>query len=174
MKRTAVGKYVLLETIDLGDETVANGFYFPSTTMTNARLGLYKVLSVGSIAKKEYGLEEGMIVFADRLACINWRDNTPFIDYKSIIYGINEETKDKFAFNNQVIVESDERFIKKSNNIFSIKESTMPLGTVTFSKSPLFKVGDIVMLPSGGDVVMYNEKVIHIYNDKSIHCRVEE
>jgi hypothetical protein len=167
----AVGKYVLLETIDIADKVDVNGFYIPTGSMTNVRLGKYKVLSVGDIAKKEYGITENSIVYADRLACINWRSNTPFIEYTNIIYAVDEENNKYIPFKNMVIVESDEKFNKMTNGVFSYTDSSVPLGTIIESNSDKFKNGEIILLPLGGDVVQFNNKTLHIYKDIDIHTK---
>ena len=165
----AVGKYVLLETIDIADKVDVNGFYIPTASMTNVRLGKYKVISVGDIAKNEYGINVNDIVYADRLACINWRSKNPFIEYTNIIYGYNEETDSYVPFNNMIIVESDEKFKKQTNGLFTYTDNSIPLGTVIESNSTKFKRGDIILLPLGGDVVQFNNRVLHIYKDTDIH-----
>lgn len=172
--KQAVGKYVLLKTLDISDKTEVNSFYIPNISLSNFRLGKYEVISAGSIAKEQYGIKEGSIVYADRLACLNWRSDTPIIEYTSIIYEYDEETHDYIPFKNMVMVESDEQFKKtSSSSTFSIIENALPIGTIIASNSKMFNVGDIILLPNGGDVVQINDKIIHIYLDKDIHCKYE-
>lgn len=168
----AVGKYVLLETIDINDQLNANGFYMPSSTFSNSRLAKYKVLSVGNIAKTEYGITEGSIVYADRLACLNWRSKTPFIEYTNIIYGYDEETNNYVPFNNMIIVRSDEQFFKNSSTTFVYKDRALPCGTVIESNSKKFAKGDTVLLPLGGDVIEIGDIILHVYNDSLINTMV--
>lgn len=166
----AVGKWVRLKTIQIYDENTSNGLYIPTKFRANDKLGKYEVVSVGNIAAKEYGLKPGMIVYADRLACLNWREEYPIIKYESIIF---EERNDHFyPFRGQMIVEQiDDKSYQqnKINGMLVPYSKIVPKGRVLVTNGTTdAKPGDIVLLVRGADIISSNGKTFFIYKDNML------
>lgn len=173
----AVGEFVCLKTLDIGNNGKFKGFLIDNKSRNNDRLGLYEVISVGDKAYQEYGIEPGMKVYADRLACIGWQKAYPVIKYNSIIY-IDSTTNDDLEITPvkgtlMVVDDKTEKYVDYKG--FKILETnSLKCGLVIAKniENSEYEVGDRVILTSGADVINTSKYTVRIYKEDMLIAKV--
>jgi hypothetical protein len=172
----AVGEYVCLKTLDLGDSGKFKGFLIDNKSRNNDRLGLYEVISVGDVAYQEYGIEPGMKVYADRLACIGWRKQYPIIKYNSIIYidAPDEELAIKPVKGTLIVVDEKTDKYVDYNGFKILETNSLKCGLVLAinKEDSEYKVGDKTLLTTGADVINTSKYTIRIYKEDMLIAKV--
>ena len=171
--------YVVMRTLDRGDDLDMGGIYLTKSEFANDRLGFYRVEAVGKNAAKEYGLKEGDYVVADRLAQVCKTEPVAVMKYVNVIARTNE-TNDKFSpLRNMVFVQDKDDSVEDVGGILVTNYSKqLRMGKiVSMNLDPNievpYKVGDEVMLVKGGDSFQVGSEHVWIYKHDMIACVVE-
>lgn len=172
----AVGEYVCLRTLNLNDTGKYKGFLIDNKSRNNDRLGLYEVISVGDKAYEEYGIEPGMKVYADRLACHGWRKEYPVIKYNSIIYidaPEDELTIKPVKGTLMVVDDSTEKYVDyKGFKILEKNELKCGLVVSVNIDNSEYQQGDKVILTSGADMINTGKYTLRIYKEDMLIAKV--
>lgn len=178
-KCVPAAEYVVLRTMDRGDDLNLGGIYLTKSEFANDRLGFYRVEAVGKTAAKEYGLAEGDYVVADRLAQVAKTEPVSVMRYVNVIARTNE-TNDKFSpLRNMVFVQDKDDSVDDVGGILVANYSKkLRMGTIiSMNVDPdldvPYKVGDEVMLVKGGDSFQVGSEHVWIYKHDMIACVVE-
>lgn len=172
--------YVVLRVLDRGDKLDMGGILLTKSEFANDRLGFYKVESVGKNAEKEYGLEPGEYVVADRLAQVCKTEPVAVMKYVNVIAKTNDKRNKFFPLRNMVFVRDEDEQVENVGGILVSKyNKQLRLGTIVSMNvedgiDVPYKVGDKVMLVKGGDSFQVGSEHLYIYKHDMIACVVEE
>ena len=173
-------EYVVLEVLNRNDRMEMDGILLAQSNYSNDRLGHYRVLAVGSVAEKEYGLKEGDFVVADRLAQVYRTEPIAVMKYVNVIARTDSDAKQFSPLKNMVFVKDEANttqdvggiLVGNYNKMLKIGE-VVALNIDPEVEVP-FKKGDKVMLVKGGDSFTVGSEHVYIYKHDMICCKVEE
>jgi len=172
--------YVVLKTLDRGDDLNLGGIYLTKSEFANDRLGFYRVEAVGKNSAKEYGIEPGEYVVADRLAQVCKTEPVAVMKYINVIAKTNEANDRFYPLRNMVFVRDDDGKVDEVGGILVQNYSKqLRLGTIVSMNIDKdidvpYKVGDKVMLVKGGDSFQVGSEHLYIYKHDMIACVVED
>ena len=170
--------YVALRQLEENREINIGGFVLSEKSLSNEKLGLFRIESIGSIAKEETGLEVGDVVFADSLAAFYHSEPVCLMRYDNVILKTNETKDDFWPLANKIVVEADVSETTKVGGIWMQREDVVKTGVIikqNLKKPEIwpFKIGDRILLTSkGGTLVKFGMRHLYIYNGEDILCKI--
>lgn len=179
-KCTPATDYVVLRVIDRNDNMSLGGILLARTNYSNDRLGFYQVEEVGENAHKEYGIEKGDYVVADRLAQCYPTEPICVMKYVNIIAKTNQDNSQYSPLKNMVFVKDESNTTQEINGILvnnynkSIKIGEVVSMNISDDITVPYKRGDKVMLSKGGDSFQVGTEHVYIYKYDMIVAKVEE
>lgn len=171
-------EFVAVRIIDNQEELKVGNIYLPSNARKNDRLGFGIIESVGEKATEEYGIKVGDYIMFDRLSTFAHTAPVALLRYNNVICLTNKENTEFNPLKGMLFVIPDEKEnVSKVGNIFVTDyKDKLNLGTIekiNISNNK-FQIGDKVMLTKGADVVEIGEKVIYIYKEDMLICKIED
>lgn len=172
--------YVVLRVIDRNENMSLGGILLANKNYSNDRTGFYQVEEVGENAHKEYGLEKGDYVIADRLAQCYPTEPICVMKYVNVIAKTNSENSQYSPLKNMVFVRDEKDTTQNVNGVLvnnynkSLKIGEIVSMNISDDISVPYKKGDKVMLSKGGDSFQVGNEHVYIYKHDMIVAKVEE
>lgn len=174
--------FVQVEIIDNLEKMNIGGIVIPQSSYSNERLAFAKLMNIGKIAKREYGIEEGQYCLVDRLSTYAWTQPYACTKYNNIICLTNSTRTTFKPLKNMVFVHPDTIGSNaKVGNIYipSSYKDRLHTGTITDlnfdeekTKDDIFHIGDNVMLVKGGDVITIDGTDLYIFKYDQLICKI--
>lgn len=159
---------VVLHKIDgTHNERFMGNIFIPETGEMNHRMSKYRVIDCSIACTDDYGLVEGDIVLADRLACYYDTDPIQVMDYENIICKYDDDGEPQ-PLNDMIFVKEMKRIDIKSRGVILLTDDDIPLGRVCKSSSDIFKTDSIVLMTTGADVITVDGVLYSIYKSEMI------
>jgi len=175
-------KKVALKILDKGIERTEGGIIIPEKAEINSRLGHYEVIDVSTFANKEYGIDKGDYVYADRLSVFYDTSPVCIMNYENIICKSDKDGKELSPLKNMIFVEEERKDdVYKENNIF-IASTTyhLPIGVITkmdldetWTNALQLEIGDKIVLTTGADICTIKGQKFRIYKPDMLIAKVE-
>lgn len=185
---------VVLRTIDADVLSSAkSGFVVGDDSLRNLRVGFYRILKIGKLAKEMTGLDAGAYVYADKLAAFYHTSPVALMRYNALIMESNEDRTKYRALGGRCIVQEvdDGRTKTDVGSGFVIPSSDeMKIGVIKSITPPYkgeidnasgFKVGDRILLTKDehdtlhgfrGDSSLDPSKPVLIYRTDAIIAKI--
>lgn len=172
--------YVALRVIDNATQLEVDGIILSESSFVNNKLGFYQIEDVGETAAKEYGLQVGDYVLADRLSIFYKSEPIGIIKYNNIIVKTNKDQSEYYPLKDMCFVNVEKPQIENSGGIYLQNDNErMKTGIITaknMSKDVVFpfEIGDKVLLVKGADAVQLGNSTIFIYKHDMLLCKIKD
>lgn len=178
--------YVAVRLVDYNTHMNVGGIVLSEAAYANDKLALGKIESIGSKAKKDFGLDVGDYVMFDRLATAYQTKPVMLIEYHNIIVKCDEHGGNYSPLRNMIFVESDNTTAQKVNGIYlTNKDKQLRTGKIIAmnldkdSDEPSvadfpFDIGDKILVTQHNDDIQVGEKHIHVFKPHQVVCKIVE